>query len=500
MKLKNNISPLVILLSLSFMFSCADLDVEYKNKPDTEKALSDPFTVYNISKSTFFNWYMANTSSLSPRMGMWVAADNGTCSWANSAMYDMSLEPREAFNNYSSYTYSGTLERYWKDTYSNLSQANDVLVVTGNGMEIGELKKVNGKMVGADTKMVRAMSYFIQGLSLGYLGLTYDKAYIMLEDTDPETVMPSPYKDVVQAAIVSLKNAIDICEANEFTIPSDWINGSEYNQDEFAQLAHSFIARFMVQAARNITENSQTNWNDVLLHAEKGIQRNLEVYMDGTTWKNWFMHYTIRPGWAKIDLRVINLMDNTYPSHYPEDGIAPDPKAVSVDARLESDFNYNESINMKPERGYYHYSNYEYSRYDYEYVSGVTTGDLVDFYVTENELMKAEALMHLGRKSEAVTIINAGTRATRGGLPDLSSMMPDDMIYDAIFYERDIELIMTGFGIAFFDMRRRDMLQKGTPLHLPIPGTQLMIMSQDIYTFGGVDAADGINTSNGGWF
>jgi len=70
----------------------------------------------------------------------------------------------------------------------------------------------------------------------------------------------------------------------------------------------------------------------------------------------------------------------------------------------------------------------------------------------------------------------------------------------AIFYERDIELIQTGFGIAFFDMRRRDMLQPGTLLHFPIPAKELMVMNMPLYTFGGVANADGINTSNGGWF
>ena len=69
-----------------------------------------------------------------------------------------------------------------------------------------------------------------------------------------------------------------------------------------------------------------------------------------------------------------------------------------------------------------------------------------------------------------------------------------------MFYERDIELIMTGFGIAFFDMRRRDMLQTGTMLHFPIPAKELMLLGETVYTFGGVANADGINTSDGGWF
>jgi hypothetical protein len=82
----------------------------------------------------------------------------------------------------------------------------------------------------------------------------------------------------------------------------------------------------------------------------------------------------------------------------------------------------------------------------------------------------------------------------------LNANITKEEALEAIFYERDIELIQAGFGIAFFDMRRRDMLQYGTMLHFPIPAKELMVMVMPTYTFGGEANADGINTSNGGWF
>jgi len=87
-----------------------------------------------------------------------------------------------------------------------------------------------------------------------------------------------------------------------------------------------------------------------------------------------------------------------------------------------------------------------------------------------------------------------------GDLVPLNENISREELLEAIYYERDIELIQTGFGIAFFDMRRRDMLQYGTMLHFPIPGKDLMAMELPEYTFGGEANADGINTSNGGWF
>jgi len=480
----------IIILIISFT-SCANLDVEYDNLPDYESSMSKPKDVFNISLSGFYNWYMINTSSLSPRMAMWVAADHGTCSWANSGMLDLSSEPRQAFNNDVTYTYSNIFETYYQDMFSNLSQANDALRSINNGMLMGE----NGK----DTKMIQANSLFIQGISLGYIGLVYDKAFIVKENSDLENLSFSPYPDVINAAIESLNNCITICNENSFTIDAQYFGGESYTNSELAMLAHSFIARFMVQGSMNANENETLDWNAVLLHAGNGIKKPLAPYIDNVNWINWFYHYTIRPDWAKIDLRIIHLMDPNYPEIFPSTGISPG-QAMSEDARLESDFHFVSVINMKPERGYYHFSNYEYARIDLEYKPGVTTGYATDFSLAENELMMAEAHAHLGNLTQAIDILNNGTRISRGNLAPLPPSADKNTILNAIFYERDIELIMTGFGIAFFDMRRRDMLQKGTLLHFPIPAKQLMLMQMPIYTFGGEENADGINTSSGGWF
>ncbi len=489
--MKKIIIKSIIYISLIIIGqACANLDVEYDNLPDYEKAMSNPDDVMNIASSAFYNWYMANTSSLSPRMAMWVAADQGTCSWANSGMLDLSTEPRQAFNNDVTYTYAFITEDYYQNLYSTLSQVNDVLKAMDKGMQF------NG---GKDDAMVQANCYLVQGMCLGYLGLVFDQGFIMTENTDLEKVELSPWNEVIDAALNSLQNAIDIASKNSFTTPAEWFGGDTYTNSEIVQLAHSFIARFMVYSARNAEQNAQTDWQAVLDHAAAGIQKPLAPYIDNVKWKNWFYHYTIRPGWAKIDLRIIHLMDPDYPSHYPDDGKSPGT-ATSKDARLETDFNYVSTINMRPERGYYHYSNYEYSRIDLEYVSGVVTGYATDFSTTENELFRAEAYARLGNLSQAIDIINNGTRISRGHLSPLPADATQQEVLDAIFYERDIELIMTGFGIAFFDMRRRDMLQKGTPLHFPIPAKELTILQKDIYTFGGVENADGKNTSNGGWF
>ena len=480
-------STLLILPS-----SChKDLEVENPNNPDREKAYSDPADVMNIASDGFFNWFMTMNSSLSPRIAMWVAADQGTCSWLNSGMYDLSYEPRKPFNNDVSYTYANIFSRYYSDMYGTLNTMNQVLKKANEGMKFG--------YNGSDTKMVKAYSYFIQGITLGYLGLVYDKAMIVTENTvDPEASTFQPYSEVIDSAIVRLQKSIAISDKAHFKIPDTWINGKEYDEDELIELANSFMARFLVYKARNKQQNSETDWAKVLEYANNGIKNPLVVHMDNTKWYCYYKHYTTsREGWARIDCRIINLMDPTYPSRFPETGINP-PAASSDDERLGLYFSFTSSNNMKPERGYVHYSNYEFSRYTYD-SADKNGGDVEPFTLAENDLIKAEANAMLGNLDEAISIINAGTRTTVGKIAPLPASATKEEVLEAIFYERDIELIQTGFGIAFFDMRRRDFLQEGTLLHFPVPGRELSILSEPIYSFGGVSNADGVNTSNGGW-
>jgi len=493
-KIKSILPVVLMMLLIVFTQSCTkELDVENLNDPDSERALENPEDVRSLALSGFYNWFMTNNSSISPRMAMWVMADQGTCSWANSGMYHLSSEPRMPFNNSVTYTYAHTFENYYEELYGNLFIMNSVLNVLDDGMQI-----IN--TTGQDeTQMVRAISYLIQGLSLGYIGLVYDKAFIVKEPEGYENIPFSPYMDVIEAAVVSLDSVIAICNRPEvsFELPDNYINGEVYDKNDIKELANSFAARFLIYAPRNKAENAQTDWNRVLSYASNGITHDLAPYMDGAAWRSWFRHYTVRPGWARIDCRIIHLIDPDYPWRYPDDGHNPEA-AFPYDDRLNTDFHRNTANNMKPERGYYHYGDYEYVRYPLSITTN--TGPSPDFLVTENDLIRAEALAELGNIVEAVQIVNAGSRVTRGGLDPLNENISKEELLEAIFYERDIELIQTGFGIAFFDMRRRDMLQYGTLLHFPIPGKELMTLQMPYYTFGGEANADGINTSNGGWF
>ncbi|MEA3461067.1 MAG: RagB/SusD family nutrient uptake outer membrane protein [Bacteroidota bacterium] len=485
----SNIFLIMLGLTLTLSACHDDLDVEYLNLPTTDKILSSPENIASIADGLFYNWFMAMNSSWSPRMAMWVMADQGTCSWANVGMFHLSSEPRIQFNNSVTYTYARINETFYQDMFATLSMSNDVISAINGGLEMPE---------GAnETAMVKAQAFFIQGVILGYLGLTYDQSFIVTDNVSAADVELSPYPDVIEAALASLDSVNAIVDNYYFVIPEGWINRHSYTCYELVELANSFAARFLLYQARNLAENSETNWDRILDLLEDGMKKDLMVYMDNVTWQSYFRRYTVPEDWARIDCRIINLMDPGYPYRFPDDGINP-PQASSPDRRLNEYFTYIGSHDMKPERGYYHYSNYDFRRYDY--AVSTWTGDVMDFYVYESDLIKAEALARKGDIPAAVQILNAGPRIAVGLLPELSSDISQEEALEAIFYERDIELIQTGFGNAFFDMRRRDMLQEGTMLHFPIPGKELNVMEIPEYSFGGVTNADGINTSSGGWF
>ena len=489
----------IVVFSFLAFTSCMDMDIENMNNPDAEVVQSDAEAMTALTGGLFKIWFgigqdaSYSYSTETPARAMWYMADNGTTYWANFGAVDLSMEPREAYINEPTYPYHWVGEAYYKNTLSVLTSATDVIGAIDNGMDFGD-----------DRAMVEAMARLVQGLSNGYMGLVFDKTFLIDTPEDYGNMSMSPYTDAVKLGITQLEEAITICETsgNEFTLPDTWIPGDIYTNIEIAQLAHSYIARLLVYSARNKTQNDAIDWTLVLEHANKGITRDLAPLGDGVagSWKSYYHMKTADAGWGKSDMRVINLMDPNMPSTFPESGLIAelpnDGLATSDDLRLLSDFQYDPD-NKKAERGYYRWSSYRYSRHDDYIAANGVNMRIIEFRKAENDLFIAEAKLNLGDVNGAASILNTGTRSTRGGLTDVSSVAAD--VADAIWYERNIELVLSGLGVEYFDMRRFDQLQKGTMLHFPVPAQQLQLIPLPFYTFGGDKGVAGEDYSIGGW-
>lgn len=494
-----NIYLSFLMIALLGFFSCNEdvLDVVNENEPDFEKVYASGGDVKTVASGLYNTFYRSSNAYWGHGMMMATAADNASCSWGNSGMRDMSSEPRLAWNNTPGYG-NGSRTKYTFDRmYSVINTSSLVLKAMNNGIQIGKN--------GIDNDQVEAFARFNMGVAYGTLALVFDKAFIVDEVTsisDATVEDAVGFEEISTQAIKYLDEAIRICSGTSFSIPSSWMGTSgDVSSTELKQYASSWAARIMANTPRNSTQLAAVNWGAVESYVNGGLTNDFTIIMDG--WNDWYQEYgdyLTFPGWGVVDMYVINKMDPTMPDHWDDDPNFPHPPASTnpeADKRIQTDFEFLPSNWLRAARGYYHWSNYRYSRRDGEYANGA--GPMPEFMLSESELYKAEAMAYTGRLSDAAAIINAGTRTTRGELPDVGADL--DEILEAIHHERVVEMFITMPGLQFYEMRKRNLLQAGTPLHFPLPAKTLETFGvpQPFYTFGGPDGQDGINGSNAGW-
>ncbi len=474
------------LLAMMF-FSCddfnTDLEVPYVENPTREQLGTE-----STANKLFHNWYNTVDNYNGPGLMLATMADQITMSWGNQGMRDMSSEPRIAWNNSSTYSYAVATEAYFNSLHAILADANAIVV----GLE--------GDIEFSDPDKYESVARFGQGASVGYLALMFDQVWLSDATGVLNEGQSVPYHDAVTFALDKLDLAIAAADRGDFELGDNFVYGKTYTSDQWSEFLNTLAARILVNSRRydgdygNYSESEF--WTKVLAYTQEGLTYNFAVGQDG--WIDWwpdFIGYSIYPGWGRVDMRLIGMMDESYPQYWPA-GETTLPEASSPDARLETDFEYLSSQDFPADRGTYHWSTYRHARYDQWLASGFTT-DLYDMLKAENDLYMAEAYLHLGNLEQAAAVLNSSSRVVRGELPPVA--VDAAAIEAAIHYETMIELMNTGMGLGFFEMRSEDLLQEGTPLHLPVPGAALDAAGIPIYTFGGTQGTPGEDYSTGGW-
>jgi len=487
------------ILLLFFVISCKKniLDVENPNNPDFKKVYASGADILNVTSGLYNIVYNGENAAGGVKPMMATAADNVSCSYGNFGMRDLSFEPRNnAWDNSATYSNNVQTNYTYNQMYAAINTANLVIKAIDGGVQISG---------GADNNKVKAFARFIQGVAYGNLALIFDKSFIVDESKTVESKLSqaSGYQLVADAAVKYLDEAI-LLSNNAFVIPASWMGtGADYSNIEFKKLCNTMAARILAYTPRNKTQLAAVNWAKVKTYADAGITSDFSIVMDGAVkWYDEAGDYLTYNGWGVTDMYVVNMMDPvTQPAHWDDSASFPYPPQSTnpSDKRLLSDFEYVPSNWLSPARGYYHFSSYRSKRYDDVYVAAIGPKPVV--MLAENDMLRAEARLYSSTPDlgGAVSIINAGTRVTRGQMTPVAPVLND--LVKAIHHERNVEMYTTGVGLQFYEMRKLNLLQKGTPLHFPIPAKLLQTLGEatPYYTFGTVAKADGVNTSNAGW-
>ncbi len=481
-----------ILMMVVFSSGCKKdlLDVPNFNDPSFEQVFSSGPDLENAASGLYNLIFNGEHSASGVQPMLAVTADNVSCSWGNFGMRDMSYEPRREWNNAPSYSNSSYTNYTWNQMYAAIGQASNIMKARSNGVEVGDN--------GSGNNRVEAVARFTQGLAYGNLALVFDRAFVVDETKTVEEKFESAvdYKQVAAAAVGYLDQAIAL--SSGFTVPAAWLGTeADYSADDFKRLCNTVAARILAYTPRNKADNNAVDWARVKSYADNGIQQDFAILQDN--YVKWYFEaadYLTFNGWGITDMYTVHMMDSGQPQHWDDTPTFPyPPKSTDPqDKRLLTDFQYVPSNWFQAARGYYHFSSYRFSAYDATMVNA--DGPLADIKKVENDMLRAEAMMHIGSDlAGAAAIINASTWKTRGQMPDVGANATE--IANAIHHERFVEMYVTGMGLQWFEMRKNDLLQKGTPLHLPIPAKNLEALNMPLpfYTFGGT----GEGSSTGGW-
>jgi hypothetical protein len=492
--------------ALLLMGACADLEVNNLNEPDRTRALATAGDLEALGAGAYRTNFFAAHSSSGPALALALSADEYTSSAANFAGLDFYQEPRQPVNNTTTYNNASILRHTWASAYSAISSSSDVLKALQD-------QKVAAQLGAQRTARLKTIATFNQGLGLGWLGLTYDRAFIVDETTDLAAPVPlSPYTEVVEKAIKKLYDAAELAEATSWSTEPGWFANVTLSNTQIKQLAFSYAARFRAQVARTPEERNAVNWAQVIQDANKGITADYNPVMDDEVWWDYIKVYPSFGPFGWWDMRYAGMADSTggyqawmatpMQQRQPFQMASPDKRFPSSTASTGAGskgkyVGYQVSTRSQPGRGTFQWSNYR----DFRFQTYFTTfeGAVPDITVREMRLLRAEGLYRQGNLKAAADSINV-TRVGNGGLdsvtvngvpntPRCVPRLPNGQcgtLFDALKWEKRVEIWMHYLGDWFFDSRAWGDLQTGAPLHLPVPASDLLLAGEELYTFGGV--------------
>lgn len=500
-----NLLPILALL----LTACQDLTVTNMNEPDRERATQQPLATESFVASAFRTWWPVAGHDDYPSWAMSTIAREVTSGFADFGQLELSAEPRSAWNNSPVNARNDVTEGPWYGLYATISTVNDALIAIDSGLVIVDA---------ARTTRTQSVAKLLQGISHGYLGLYFDQAFVVDEKVALDTLANptfTPQVAVTTAAIAQIDAAIAMMGQQSFTLPVEsWLFAS-MTRDDLVRLANSFVARLMVYSARTPADRAAVDWDEVIRRVDAGIRVDFApVAQSDILWDDWKRlvarvrtasrpsdfgrpsYWLLGPAdstngfvnWVATPVDLRRAFQIRTPDRRIQGAAGPESAGTYVGYNLNDIFTAS--------RGTYRFSHYYFHRF------GTTTtwqtGPQTAMTVAEMDLLKAEALIRLGRAAEAIPLINK-TRVANGQLPPVTIDGPPDQpgcvprkldgqcgsLWDALRYEKGIEGLGVSGVTAYFDARGWQTLPANSLLHFPVPGRELAVLQRPLYTFGG---------------
>ncbi|MFW6330408.1 MAG: hypothetical protein ACOC3J_01655 [Gemmatimonadota bacterium] len=500
-----------------------DLAVENMNAPDAERALSNPGDVEALIAGSWINWWYPTYHYIGGGPWLSTASFQHSAYPANFAMVEYSAIPRVPTGNDPSHGYYGQISMAYTYWYRAISAVNDGLkaVLVDESADLGD-----------DEARAIAWGRFVQGLSYGYLGLLYGNGPLVDETTDLTGELTFvEYPELIQASLDYLQEAIDLAQQNEFDIPVTWHWGGEWDQDRFAQVAHSFRARIRANSARTLADREAVDWNAVLADIDAGIEDDLLYTMTRQGFQgNWSLYYMLLRGWGQMNYFVAGMADTSgkyaewmnepVSDRHPNLDSGPFliqtpdlrfPQGETEDEQKDNPGTRFQVANaagdqwQRPDRGSWRWSYYHERKTNLDAVEGL----MPDISMHEMNLLAAEAHYHLGNLDQAAELINlsrveAGLNATDASgtntscVPTMPPSHPSNPngcgdLWEMLKWEKRM---MTGMehGLLtapwFFDSRGWGDLHEGTIMQLPVPALVAELAGQPQEQYGGANSGN----------
>ena len=480
MKMKKFKNLYLFFLIFITIFSCEDLDVENLNQPDASRALASDSDLVSLIDGTVTDMF----SDLIGFYGIYLdgLADQITSTNAYADFWGFTDQPRRNINNSTTNSDLDAVGGHWSNYNSHIYNANVVLKVAS------ERSILDGKTDITNSKKAQAL--FVRGISLGYIGMIYDKAYRLDENTDVTKIEFEDYSKIIDYALADIDAAINLAPSS-IDVPVH--SGYSMDKTEFIRLANSFRAKIAMGKIRGGKSDETVNFSEVISWLNNGINSDFNppakqsvLYNNGQDW----MTYTLSDGsgYLPVDQKIPYLSEGNplkQPADYPTDSsIILDPISNTKDSRIKEYFEYTTNFGfLRESRGRQLFTNYRHIRFytgNNRNEDGLSTNI---FSEAENDYLKAEAYLLSGDSGTAAVTINNSKKRSSSGLDAVTSSNAKNQI----LYEYAVELHLNGtLGTNFFFMRRHNLLQKGSPIHFPVPADELEISGLDPYTFGAI--------------